>query len=190
MLCVNVSVLSASGKTSSCLWIVLMAHTVSGSITTVCTTWGNLAITYKTCEQSLVREFTFFSVRSEKILKLATNIARQKLVSVGTCFGKFTKTGKFRLHITALDFLAPYAKVFMFFYVLCQSCNDWFRPDDIIFMCLLLIFCTKCLYLKVVLNHCKKRGRKVIMFLFWARSESWHMWIQNFLSSISRFQLN
>ncbi|KAG7237857.1 hypothetical protein INR49_031751 [Caranx melampygus] len=47
---------------------------------------------------------------SEKILKLATNISRDKLVSVGTCFGKFTKTNKFRLHITALDFLAPYAK--------------------------------------------------------------------------------
>ncbi|CAI9568976.1 unnamed protein product, partial [Staurois parvus] len=47
---------------------------------------------------------------SEKILKLATNIARDKLVSLGTCFGKFTKTQKFRLHITALDFLAPYAK--------------------------------------------------------------------------------
>lgn len=34
-------------------------------------------------------------------------------MSVGTCFGKFTKTTKFRLHITALDFLAPYAKVTM-----------------------------------------------------------------------------
>lgn len=31
-------------------------------------------------------------------------------MSLGTCFGKFTKSGKFRLHITALDFLAPYAK--------------------------------------------------------------------------------
>uniref|UniRef100_A0A3B1IYG8 NIP7 nucleolar pre-rRNA processing protein n=1 Tax=Astyanax mexicanus TaxID=7994 RepID=A0A3B1IYG8_ASTMX len=47
---------------------------------------------------------------SEKMLKMATNISRDKLVSVGTCFGKFTKTQKFRLHITALDFLAPYAK--------------------------------------------------------------------------------
>uniref|UniRef100_A0A3B4DBE2 60S ribosome subunit biogenesis protein NIP7 homolog n=2 Tax=Pygocentrus nattereri TaxID=42514 RepID=A0A3B4DBE2_PYGNA len=47
---------------------------------------------------------------SEKILRLATNMSRDKLVSVGTCFGKFTKTQKFRLHITALDFLAPYAK--------------------------------------------------------------------------------
>lgn len=48
---------------------------------------------------------------SEKILKLAVNISREKLVSLGTCFGKFTKTQKFRLHITALDYLAPYAKV-------------------------------------------------------------------------------
>uniref|UniRef100_F6ZQP1 60S ribosome subunit biogenesis protein NIP7 homolog n=1 Tax=Ornithorhynchus anatinus TaxID=9258 RepID=F6ZQP1_ORNAN len=47
---------------------------------------------------------------SEKILKLATNISGDKLVSLGTCFGKFTKTQKFRLHITALDYLAPYAK--------------------------------------------------------------------------------
>ena len=53
----------------------------------------------------------YLTPNSEKILKLATNVARDKLVSVGTCFGKFTKTGKFRLHITALDFLAPYAKV-------------------------------------------------------------------------------
>lgn len=52
-----------------------------------------------------------FVSHSERILKLATNISRDKLMSVGTCFGKFTKTLKFRLHITALDFLAPYAKV-------------------------------------------------------------------------------
>ncbi|XP_036753640.2 60S ribosome subunit biogenesis protein NIP7 homolog isoform X1 [Manis pentadactyla] len=47
---------------------------------------------------------------SEKILKLAANVSGDKLVSLGTCFGKFTKTHKFRLHITALDYLAPYAK--------------------------------------------------------------------------------
>jgi len=41
----------------------------------------------------------------------ATNVERKKLLSLGICFGKFTKTGKFRLHITALDYLAPYAKV-------------------------------------------------------------------------------
>lgn len=32
-------------------------------------------------------------------------------MALGSCFGRFTKTQKFRLHITALDFLAPYAKV-------------------------------------------------------------------------------
>lgn len=55
--------------------------------------------------------FFFLNPFSEKILKLAANISGDKLVSLGTCFGKFTKTHKFRLHITALDYLAPYAKV-------------------------------------------------------------------------------
>merc|ERR1711931_500092 len=44
------------------------------------------------------------------IIYQAANVARENLVSLGTCFGKFTKTRKFRLHITALDFLAPYAQ--------------------------------------------------------------------------------
>ncbi len=47
----------------------------------------------------------------ERIMTRATNVERKKLLSLGVCFGKFTKTGKFRLHITALDYLAPYAKV-------------------------------------------------------------------------------
>jgi len=34
----------------------------------------------------------------------------KKLLCFGTCLGKFTKTGKFFLHITALDYLAPYSK--------------------------------------------------------------------------------
>ncbi|XP_026480680.1 60S ribosome subunit biogenesis protein NIP7 homolog [Ctenocephalides felis] len=46
---------------------------------------------------------------SEKILRLAETVSPDNLLSVGTCFGKFTKTNKFRLHITALTFLAPYA---------------------------------------------------------------------------------
>jgi len=50
-------------------------------------------------------------VCSEDVLKKAGHIARDQLLAFGTCFGKFTKTSKFRLHITALDFLAPYAKV-------------------------------------------------------------------------------
>ena len=48
---------------------------------------------------------------SEKLLKHAVSIDRDNLISIGTCFGKFTKTRKFRLHITALDYLAPYAQV-------------------------------------------------------------------------------
>ncbi|CAH7336956.1 unknown_gene_2658 [Phodopus roborovskii] len=47
---------------------------------------------------------------SEMILKLAANISRDSMVSLGTCFGKLTKTHKFWLHVTALDYLAPYAK--------------------------------------------------------------------------------
>lgn len=50
------------------------------------------------------------------MLRVATNIGRDHLGSMGVCFGKFTKTGKFRLHITALDHLAQYAKVSALFY--------------------------------------------------------------------------
>jgi len=49
-------------------------------------------------------------------MKKATCIGRDQLLSLGVCFGKFTKTGKFRLHITALDYLAQYAKVNNFFF--------------------------------------------------------------------------
>ncbi|KAI9723516.1 MAG: ribosome biosynthesis protein nip7 [Chrysothrix sp. TS-e1954] len=44
------------------------------------------------------------------LANLATSIARTNLLSIGTCLGKFTKTGKFRLHITALDVIAPHAR--------------------------------------------------------------------------------
>jgi 60S ribosome subunit biogenesis protein NIP7 len=47
---------------------------------------------------------------SEHQMRLATNISREKLLSIGTCFGKFTKSGKFRLHVTCLDYLAQNAK--------------------------------------------------------------------------------
>jgi hypothetical protein len=43
-------------------------------------------------------------------MRRASNVEKKALVSMGTCFGKFTKTSKFRLHITALDYLAQYAK--------------------------------------------------------------------------------
>lgn len=47
---------------------------------------------------------------SERVLKLAENLNEDQLVSVGTCFGKFTKSNKFLLQITALTYLAPYAQ--------------------------------------------------------------------------------
>jgi 60S ribosome subunit biogenesis protein NIP7 len=47
---------------------------------------------------------------SEAVLKVATGVPRENLVSTGTCFGKFTHSGKFRLHVTALDYIAQFAK--------------------------------------------------------------------------------
>ena len=48
---------------------------------------------------------------SESILKRAENVGRDELASLGVCFGKFTKSGKFKLHITSVDHLAQYSKV-------------------------------------------------------------------------------
>lgn len=48
---------------------------------------------------------------SERLMRQATSVSRDTLLSLGTCFGKFTKSGKFRLHITALDYISQYAKV-------------------------------------------------------------------------------
>ena len=47
---------------------------------------------------------------SEVLMRQATSIGREELLLIGTCFGKFTKTKKFRLHITCLDQLAQHAK--------------------------------------------------------------------------------
>lgn len=47
---------------------------------------------------------------SEASMRLAISVAKSDLVSLGTCLGKFSKSGKFKLHITALDYLAQYAK--------------------------------------------------------------------------------
>nr|CAG4645855.1 EOG090X0EWC [Lynceus sp. MCZ IZ 141354] len=47
---------------------------------------------------------------SEDLLRHAAVIDSDNLICIGTCFGKFTKTRKFLLHITALDYLAPYAQ--------------------------------------------------------------------------------
>jgi ribosome biogenesis protein Nip4 len=47
---------------------------------------------------------------SESSMRLGISVARPNVVSLGTCFGKFSKSGKFKLHITALDYIAQYAK--------------------------------------------------------------------------------
>ncbi|KAL4804704.1 hypothetical protein BDV18DRAFT_142358 [Aspergillus unguis] len=44
------------------------------------------------------------------LANLATSITRDNLLSLGVCMGKFTKTGKFRLHITALPIIAEHAR--------------------------------------------------------------------------------
>jgi 60S ribosome subunit biogenesis protein NIP7 len=41
------------------------------------------------------------------IANMATSISRDALLSLGTCLGKLTKTGKFRLHITARTLPSP-----------------------------------------------------------------------------------
>ena len=47
---------------------------------------------------------------SEASMRLGISVARSNLVSLGTCLGKFSNSGKFKLHITSLDYLAQYAK--------------------------------------------------------------------------------
>ncbi|GJP29960.1 hypothetical protein CLOM_g21420 [Closterium sp. NIES-68] len=50
-------------------------------------------------------------------MRRATSVSRDHLASLGTCIGKFTKSGSFRLTVTALDLLAAYAK-----------CKVWVKP--------------------------------------------------------------
>ncbi|VDM54690.1 unnamed protein product [Angiostrongylus costaricensis] len=59
---------------------------------------------------------------SESLMRQAGCIAREPLLSFGTCLGKFTKSHKFHLHVTALDYLAPYAKVICTFLSLLLLC--------------------------------------------------------------------
>ncbi|KAI5649034.1 hypothetical protein M9H77_35039 [Catharanthus roseus] len=47
---------------------------------------------------------------SESLVKRATNIKRDNLISLGTQIGKFTKGGKFQLTIQSLNLLAANAK--------------------------------------------------------------------------------
>lgn len=56
----------------------------------------------------LHEEFVYYV--SEKLMRQATNISSDKLVALGTIVGKFTKSKKFHLRITFLDYLSKYAK--------------------------------------------------------------------------------
>jgi len=46
---------------------------------------------------------------SEKLVRKAQSVPRENLGCLGTCFGKFTKSKKFRLEITCLEYLARFA---------------------------------------------------------------------------------
>ncbi|GAA5869726.1 hypothetical protein JCM8547_005828 [Rhodosporidiobolus lusitaniae] len=46
----------------------------------------------------------------EALIRQAISVPRANLISLGVCLGKFSKTEKFRLHVTALDLLGRYAK--------------------------------------------------------------------------------
>lgn len=50
-----------------------------------------------------------FYVRAA-VMRRATNVARDALVHLGTCIGKLTHSGKFRLTVGAVDLLAQHAK--------------------------------------------------------------------------------
>jgi ribosome biogenesis protein Nip4 len=43
-------------------------------------------------------------------MRQAISVPRANLISLGICLGKFSKTEKFRLHVTGLDLLGRYAK--------------------------------------------------------------------------------
>ncbi|KAA6376986.1 MAG: putative 60S ribosome subunit biogenesis protein NIP7 [Streblomastix strix] len=47
---------------------------------------------------------------NQRLLGVASSLGRERLISMGCCFGKFSKTRKFRLQITALDYLSQYAQ--------------------------------------------------------------------------------
>ncbi len=47
---------------------------------------------------------------SDKVMQAATTVSREDLVSMGVCFGKFTKGNNFRLKVTCLDLLSQHAR--------------------------------------------------------------------------------
>ena len=55
---------------------------------------------------------------NESVMRQSMSLQKDAVVSVGTCFGKFTKSGKFRLHVTCLEYLTQYA-----------SYKVWLKPS-------------------------------------------------------------
>lgn len=47
---------------------------------------------------------------SERVMRLATNVARDNLASLGVCIGKFTHHKNFHIHVSCLEYLGKYAK--------------------------------------------------------------------------------
>jgi 60S ribosome subunit biogenesis protein NIP7 len=47
---------------------------------------------------------------SDRVMQAATTVAREDLVSMGVCFGKFTKGRNFHLKVTCLDLVAQHAR--------------------------------------------------------------------------------
>lgn len=56
---------------------------------------------------------------SEKIMRLASHVARENLASLGVCFGKFTHHKNFHLHISCVDYIGKYA-----------SNKVWIKPSS------------------------------------------------------------
>eukprot|EP01133_Synstelium_polycarpum_P003952 gene3952-4577_t len=63
-------------------------------------------------------------------MRKAQNVPRDNLASLGTCFGKFTKSGKFKLQVTCLDYLAQYAKYKV--WVKPQSEMSWMYGNNLL----------------------------------------------------------
>jgi hypothetical protein len=58
-------------------------------------------------------------------MHLATSVSRPNLIAMGTCFGKFSKSGKFKLTITCLDWLAKYAKYKVSVWFIAAVARGW-----------------------------------------------------------------
>lgn len=52
------------------------------------------------------------------LVKQCSVFGKKELLHAGVCFGQFSKSGKFRLHITALDFLGRFS-----------SRKIWLKPN-------------------------------------------------------------